>query len=149
MAPFVLTADTAWPVEVAWALMVDWPRHARYVPLTTIKVTTPPPNGLHTVFNARTGFGPVGFDDPMEVVEWDPPKDGRGGRCRLQKRGRVMRGWAELSVEPQGAGSRAIWREEATPAHAPAVTAGFFALIGRLLFGRVLRGLLGGDPPTP
>jgi hypothetical protein len=53
-----------------------------------------------------------------------------------------MNGWAELSVEPSGAGSRAIWREEANPARAPAFTAGLFALAGRLLFGRVLRGLL-------
>jgi Polyketide cyclase / dehydrase and lipid transport len=144
MPPFVVTADSALPVEAAWARVVDWPGHARYVPLTTITITTPPPNGLHTVFNARTGLGRVGFDDPMEVVGWDPPTDGRGGRCRLQKRGRIMRGWAELSVEPRGVGSRVIWREEAAPAHAPAFTGGFFALIGRLLFGRVVRGLLNG-----
>jgi hypothetical protein len=77
------------------------------------------------------------------VVEWEPPQDGSAGRCRLVKRGTVMTGWAELSVEPRGAGSRAIWREVAVPARAPAFTAGVFAVAGRLLFGRVLRGLLG------
>ncbi len=110
--------------------------------LTRISVTTAPPNGLHTVFNARTGFGRLGFDDPMEIVEWDPPRRGAGGRCRLEKRGRVMLGWAELSVEPQGTGSRAVWREEAVPARVPGFAAGIFTLAGRLLFGRVLRGLL-------
>jgi hypothetical protein len=143
MAPFVVTRDSALSVDEAWLRIVDWPGHARFVPLTRIDITSPPPNGLHTVFNARTGLGRLGFDDPMEVVEWAPPEGGRGGRCRLEKRGRTMLGWAELSVEPSGSGSRATWREEAVPARAPAWTAGFFALTGRLLFGRVLRGLLG------
>jgi hypothetical protein len=143
MAPFVVTRDTPLSPETAWERIVDWARHARYVPLTTIEVTTPPPNGLHTVFNARTSLGPFGFDDPMEVTEWQPPLDGSGGRCRLVKRGPVMVGWAELSVDPRGTGARATWREEAMPARAPRVTAGAFAVSGRLLFGRVLRGLLG------
>jgi hypothetical protein len=142
MAPFVVTRDTSLPVEAAWERIVDWVAHARFVPLTRIEVRTPPPNGLATVFSARTGLGRFGFDDPMEVVEWEPPQGGSAGRCRLVKRGRVMTGWAELSVEPNGTGSRAIWREVAVPAWAPAVSAGLFALAGRLLFGRVLRGLL-------
>ncbi|MFN2561721.1 MAG: SRPBCC family protein [Jatrophihabitans sp.] len=142
MAPFVVVRDTPLPVEAAWRRIVDWAAHGRYVPLTRIEVRTPPPNGLATVFSARTGVGRFGFDDPMEVVEWEPPHDGSAGHCRLLKRGRVMTGWAELSVEPNRTGSRVIWREVAVPAWAPAFSAGLFALAGRLLFGRVLRGLL-------
>ena len=142
MAPFVVVRDTPLSVEAAWERIVDWAAHARFVPLTRIEVRTPPPNGLATVFSARTGVGRIGFDDPMEVVEWEPPQDGSTGRCRLVKRGTMMTGWAELSVEPRGGGSRAIWREVAVPAWAPAFTAGLFAVAGRLLFGRVLRGLL-------
>jgi hypothetical protein len=144
MPPFVVTRDSSLPPDEAWARIVDWPQHARFVPFTTIVVTTPPPTGPRTVFNARTGLGRFAFDDPMEVVEWDPPDHGSGGRCRLEKRGRVMRGWAELSVEPSGTGSRAVWREEAVPAHVPRFAAGIFTLAGRLLFARVLRGLLAG-----
>jgi hypothetical protein len=142
MAAFVIVHDTVLSPEAAWARIVDWPQHARYVPLTTIEVTTPPPNGLHTVFNARTSVGRFGFDDPMEVVEWTPPRDGRPGHCRLEKRGTAMVGWAELSVEPHGAGARATWREDATPAKARRLAARPAAVSGRLLFGRVLRGLL-------
>src|SRR5947208_12509329 len=98
MTPFVVTRDSPLPVEAAWERIVDWAAHGRYVPLTRIEVRTPPPNGLATVFSARTGLGRFGFDDPMEVVEWEPPQDGSAGRCRLVKRGRVMTGWAELSV---------------------------------------------------
>src|SRR3954463_11271999 len=80
MAPFVVVRDTPLPVEAAWERIVDWAAHARYVPLTRIAVRTPPPNGLATVFSARTGVGRIGFDDPMEVVELDPPHDGSAGR---------------------------------------------------------------------
>lgn len=147
MAPFVVTHDTALSPEAAWERIVDWAGHARYVPLTAIEVTTPPPAGLGTIFSARTGVGRFGFDDPMEVVEWSPPGNGSpDGRCRLEKRGRVMTGWAELTVEARGTGSRATWREDAKPARLPAFTDGASAAFGRLLFGRVLRRLLDYDP---
>ena len=86
------------------------------------------------MFIARTGVGRVGFDDPMEIVEWQPPgADGRG-RCRLEKRGPVMLGWAELTVEPHGSGSRVTWREagRAGPAagvHRPGVGRGRAAAV--------------------
>ena len=142
MAPFVLEHDTPLSPEQAWGRIVDWPRHARWVPLTTIEVTTPPPHGLHTVFNARTRLGRFAFDDPMEVVEWCPPGPGQPGRCRLEKRGTAMIGWAELTVRSFGGGSRVTWREDVRPAKAPRLAAPFAGLSGRLLFGRVLRGLL-------
>ncbi len=142
MAPFVVTQDSSLHPVTAWERITDWPRHARYVPMTTIEVTTPPPNGVGTVFSARTALGRFGFDDIMEVVEWLPPADGHGGRCRLEKRGTVMLGWAELSVEAHGVGSRATWREEATVGPLPRFTDAGSRLSGRLLFGRVLNKLL-------
>lgn len=140
MPAFTVTADSPLPPVAAWSRLVDWPRHARHVPFTAITVTTPPPPGVGTVFVARTALGPMGFDDPMEVVVWEPPRF-----CRIEKRGRVMLGWAELTVQPRASGSRVTWREEAVPARLPAFAAGLAAGSGRLLFGRVLRGLLA-DP---
>ncbi len=142
MPPFVVTRDTPLDLDVTWRRITDWASHARWVPLTTIEVTTPPPNGVGTVFAARTGVGRVGFDDPMEIVEWDPPAGGRGGRCRLEKRGSVMLGWAELSVEARGTGSRATWRELARPAKLPRFANKASDAAGRVLFNRVLKGLL-------
>jgi Polyketide cyclase / dehydrase and lipid transport len=140
VSPFVVTADSQLSPADAWARLVDWPAHGRYVPLTSIEVTTPGPNGVGTVFVARTSLGRFGFDDPMEVVTWDPPNF-----CRLEKRGRVMLGWAELSVEAIGTGSRTTWREDAVPARLPGFASGLSTVSGRLLFGRVLRRLLA-DP---
>jgi hypothetical protein len=142
MAPFVVSHDTALPPERAWERIVDWPRHARYVPFTSIEVRPPESNALGTVFNARTGFGRFAFDDPMEIVEWQPPAYGAAGHCRLEKRGTVMLGWAELTVETRGTGSRATWREEARPTRLPRFADRASEAAGRLLFGRVLRHLL-------
>jgi hypothetical protein len=144
MAPFVVTHDTPLSPDQAWARITDWPTHARFVPLTRIEVTTPPPNGVGTRFTARTAVGKYGFDDIMEIVEWTAPADGQPGRCRLEKRGRAIQGWAELSVEAHGSGSRATWREEARPAKLPKFADRASAASGRLLFGRVLRKLLDG-----
>lgn len=142
MALFVAHHETSLSPEAAWARLTDWPRHARYVPLTTITVRTPPPNGVGTVFNARTGGKRVGFDDPMEIVEWEAPAGGTKGRCRLHKRGTVMLGWAELTVEATPRGALATWTEDITVAKLPRFAEPATALSSRLLFSRVLRRLL-------
>ena len=40
------------------------------------------------------------------ALAWDPPREGEPGRCRLEKRGSVVRGWAEITVAPRTSGSR-------------------------------------------
>jgi hypothetical protein len=142
VAPFVVTHDSPLSVAEAWARITDWPRHGDHVPFTRVEVTTATPPGVGTVFNARTRLGRLGFDDPMEVVEWRPPVDGSPGFCRIEKRGRVMLGWAELTVEARTVGSRTTWREEARPARLPAFADGLSRRSGRFVFGRVARRLL-------
>ena len=134
MAPFVVRERTPLPPEVAWRRLVDWSAHGRFVPLTRIRVNGT--GGVGTVFVARTGLGRLGFDDPMEVVAWDPPR-----HARIEKRGRVVRGWAELTVTPDGDGALVTWTEEATPRGLPGPVA---ERLGRRLFRRVVRGLLRG-----
>ena len=80
----------------------------------------------------------------MEVVEWAPPTDGDAGHCRIEKTGRVILGWAELTVEPLGAGSRTTWREQAEVAHTPKFVEPLARASSKLLFGRVVRKLLAG-----
>ncbi len=121
--------------EEAFTRLTDWPRHAEHVPLTTITAEE------HWLV-ARTGLGPLGVDDPMEVVSWDPPR-----HCRLEKRGRVLTGWAEVDVTPLVAISRADrcrvqWREVAHVSGVPRVLGGIEAKLGQVLFSRVVDGLL-------
>ncbi len=140
--PFVLVEHSALPPDRAWARVTEWEAHAAYVPLTRIDVTTPPPTGVGTRFSARTSLGPLAFVDVMEVTVWEPPTGNRAGRCRLEKRARAIRGWAEITVRSEGTGSRVTWVEAARPLGLPRAATPLNNLAGSVLFGRVLRGLL-------
>ncbi|WP_406134775.1 SRPBCC family protein [Streptomyces sp. NBC_01089] len=142
MAEFRVERHSALPPEEAWRRLTRWELHAALVPLTRISVVTPGPNRVGTVFVAHTGVGPAGFDDPMEVVRWDPPLPGRPGFCDLEKRGRVVLGRAGIEVRPEGRGCRVVWHEELRVARLPGVFDGLTAWSGRLLFGRAVAGLL-------
>ncbi|MBD0710376.1 MULTISPECIES: SRPBCC family protein [unclassified Streptomyces] len=130
--------------EEAWRRLTRWPAHARRVPLTRTRMLTPGPNGVGTRFTARTGIGRLRFDDPMEVVRWEPPAVGGSGVCRLEKSGRSVRGWAviEVSAAP-GGGSRVVWTEELSVRGLPRAFDPVLGRAGRWLFGRVVDGLLG------
>lgn len=110
MPRVVVTVDVAAPVDRTWAALTDWPAHGRWVPMTDVRVLTPGPDGVGARFNGRTGLGPLGFDDPMEVVEWTPPAGGLPGRCRVVKQGRVVLGTATFDVGPRAdGGTRVTW----------------------------------------
>lgn len=82
------------PAQV-WARVWDLDRHTAAVPLT--RVVGCGPGGLSSGerFVARTGLGPLGFDDEMVVREWDPPH-----RAVIDKVGRVLTGSIEVTIEP-------------------------------------------------
>ncbi len=104
---------------------------------------TPGPTRVGTRFVARSGVGPLGFDDVMEVTVWEPPGDGVAGRCRLEKRGRVVLGWAEIEVHPgPGGRTRVVWREEVRLRFLPGAFDGVVAGVGRVVFGRAANRLL-------
>jgi len=115
--------------QETFSRITDWQRHADVLPLLTVRLT-------ETGFVARTGIGRLAFDDPMDVVEWDPPRF-----CRLEKRGRVIRGWAEISVWPTASGSKVLWREVAHLTGVPRVFARLEKATGTALFRRLLNEL--------
>ncbi|TQK43009.1 polyketide cyclase/dehydrase/lipid transport protein [Streptomyces sp. SLBN-118] len=145
MGEFRLTRAVALPADEAWSRVTDWRGHAAQVPLTAVRVMTPPPTGVGTRFVARSGVGRACFDDPMEVVGWEPPAGGRPGRCRLEKRGSVITGWAEIEVLPQGPGAVVVWVEQLHIRFLPRLLDPLVARAGRLVFGRALDGLLLGS----
>jgi hypothetical protein len=130
VAQFEIVREVRLTPDEAWRRITDWPTHGRFVPLTKVTNT---PHG----FVARTGVGPLGFEDPMDVVTWDKPSC-----CRLEKRGRAVKGWAELYVEPCGGGSRVTWREEIRVTGVPRALDGLTRLASARLFSRVIDGLL-------
>ncbi|MFE1381575.1 SRPBCC family protein [Streptomyces sp. NPDC058740] len=129
------------PAEV-WRRLTDWPAHGAQVPFTRTTVLTAGPNAVGTRFTARTGVGRLAFDDPMEVVVFDPPAPGRTGVCRLVKLGRAVRGTASFEVSGAGSGSRVVWVEELRLRGVPAAFDPVLAGAGRVLFGRALDALL-------
>ncbi|MET9932862.1 MULTISPECIES: SRPBCC family protein [unclassified Streptomyces] len=143
MSPFRVERTVPTAPEEVWRRLTDWPAHGRRVPLTRTRVLTPGPNGVGTRFTARTGIGRLSFDDPMEVVRWEPPSAGRPGACRLVKHGRVVRGWALIEVaEAPGGGCRVVWTEELTVRGVPRALDPVLARAGRVVFGRAVDGLL-------
>lgn len=112
------------------------------MPFTRITVPTPPPNGVGTVMIARTGVGRVGFADPMRVAVWEPPEGGGSGRCRLEKTGRVVLGWAEIEVRPYTAGTHVRWRENLRVRGLPGIFDGPTRALSHMVFRRVVATLL-------
>ncbi|MBD0838523.1 SRPBCC family protein [Streptomyces sp. TRM68416] len=143
MVTFLLERTAPLPPPEAWRRLTEWPRHGEVVPLTRVSVLTPGPNREGTVFVARSGLGPLGFDDRMEVTVWRPPAEGTPGLCRLEKRGRVVKGWAEIEVRP-GPGGRAhvVWREELRVRLLPRIFDGPLRASARYVFGRAVNRLL-------
>ncbi|MET7713836.1 SRPBCC family protein [Streptomyces sp. NPDC005407] len=160
MTAFRIARAVTLPADEAWLRVTDWRAHAAQVPLTTVSSVTPSPTRVGTVFVARSGLGRsglgrfrlerFGFDDPMEVVHWQPPEDGAPGLCRLEKRGRVIKGWAEIEVLPQGPGAVVVWVEELRIRLVPRLLDPLVVRVARLVFGRALDGLLTrpGPPAT-
>lgn len=143
MALFLIERRTPLPPPEAWRRLTDWHRHGRVAPLTAVTVRRRVPDGgLGTYFVARTRLGRLGFDDPMEVTVWQPPADGCGGRCRLDKRGRVVTGWASIAVTRDGDGSRVRWEEELRVRGVPGAAAPLVRRAGALVFGRAVDRLL-------
>ncbi|MFJ8476836.1 SRPBCC family protein [Kitasatospora sp. NPDC094011] len=143
MARFVLTRRSPLPPADCWARLTDWPRHGERVPFTRVRVVRGTGRQPGDVILARTALGPLRFDDPMELVELAPP-----ARCLLAKRGRAVRGGAELRVRAVGAGSEVVWAEELRITGLPRLFDPAVALAGRLVFGRVLDHLLAAPPPA-
>lgn len=148
MARFTVSQQVHAPATAVWATMVDWRRHGDWAPLTVVRVTTPRPDGVGAGFVARTGIGPLAFDDPMTVERWQPPggdaPDDRPGRCEVAKHGRVVLGSAGFSVVPlPGERCRVDWDEdvEVTPRRVTRLAGPLLSLAGRIGFGATLRAM--------
>jgi Polyketide cyclase / dehydrase and lipid transport len=148
MTRLTVTRDVRATATATWTMLVDWPRHGRWVPLTVVRVESDRPDGVGARFVGRTGVGPLAFDDPMTVVTWEPPggddPGDRPGRCEITKHGRLVHGSAAFSVTPlPGRRCRVEWIEDVTvpPRQLARLTGPLVSLIGRAGFAATLRGL--------
>ncbi|MFE7169249.1 SRPBCC family protein [Streptomyces sp. NPDC057616] len=143
MVNFLLERTAPLPLDEAWRRLTEWRRHGDVVPLTRVKVVPPSPTRVGTLVVARSGIWPLAFDDPMEVTVWRPPTDTAAGLCRLEKRGRVVTGWAEMEVRTgPGGRSRVVWREELAVLWLPGLFDPLLRSAAVYMFGRAVNRLL-------
>ncbi|SBT88878.1 hypothetical protein GA0115233_100559 [Streptomyces sp. DI166] len=143
MVYFQFARTVPLPLDEAWRRLTDWPRHGQVVPLTRVTVEPSGPTRQGTVVLARTGLGPLAFDDRMQITTWHPPTEDTPGLCRLEKRGRVVLGWAEIEVR-HGPGGRArvLWREDLRLRFLPGLFDAPVRTTAQLVFGRAVNRLL-------
>jgi hypothetical protein len=138
---FTVTETSPEPVELVWQRVSDLVGHSAGVPLTST-TSDPGEPAVGWRFTPRTGLGPVGFDDPMVVTVWEPPR-----RLRVEKVGRVLAGWADISLAPlPEGGTRVTWQEEVLPAHTGIGRRmrPLFDAVGKVVFRRALTRMLRG-----
>lgn len=130
--------EQSWPVPAQrlWQALADWESHSQWIPATRVRVLSGD-SGLGTTFVARTGFGPLAFDDHMTVIEYDHDTT----HAVVQKTGPLLLGSAGFRIEARAGGSHLHWFETVNVPYLPSFLAPAIARIGRLLFAVSLRQL--------
>jgi hypothetical protein len=82
------------------------------MPLTTMRLDQGP-TVVGFTFTGLSGLGRFRFADAMRITGWDPPAESGPGEFRLVKVGRLLAGWAEVSLQPldNGRQTHLLWRE--------------------------------------
>jgi uncharacterized protein YndB with AHSA1/START domain len=143
MADFHLTRLSAAPPATVWDVVTDFAAYGDWMPLTRMRVDAGAPR-LGWGFAGVSGLGRVGFSDSMLVSAWDPPGADGHGSFRVVKTGRLLGGWAEVVVEPEGGGTRLGWHEDVVVRPLPFKRL-FAPLLTRLserLYGRAVDAML-------
>jgi hypothetical protein len=149
MTAFTVSREVRAPAAEMWDLLVDWHRHAGWVPLTTMRVDENGGHGVGATFVGRTALGRLGFDDVMRVQAWRPPDGDAVGRLRVEHVGRVLGGAAGLEVRPVTPTRCTVtwWEDMRLLPRVPGPLGRVVALLagpptvlaGRRIFARVLR----------
>lgn len=93
-----------------WAALTDWESQGEWMIATTVRTVEGGGQGVGGRMEAFTGFGRLGFLDPMEITEWRPPS-----WCKVRHTGKVVRGTGAFEILQAGddpAGSTLTWYED-------------------------------------
>jgi len=105
---FSVTRDVPLPADVAFAELIDWQGHAKWVPMTRVTIEEGD-GGPGTVFVATSGLGPAALPDRMRV----DAMDASAMTVRVTKIGPVLTGYVDLAVTTTGEStSRLTWLED-------------------------------------
>jgi uncharacterized protein YndB with AHSA1/START domain len=141
MGAIAIERTIAAPPPQVWDVVTDWAGYGRWMPLTTMRVEQGPPH-VGWSFAGLTGVGRLRFSDEMRITAWDPPAEAGQGAFAVVKVGRVLSGWAKVSVVPTagGANTRLVWLESIglRPALLGRLLAPLTDRVSRALFARVV-----------
>ena len=127
---FTVNRDLNLPARAVFDELVDWRGHAKWVPLTKVKVLKGD-GGPGTEFIATSGIGPLALPDRMRVDALDAD----AMTVRVSKIGPVLTGVVHLSVTATGEGaSRLDWVEDILVPHMPQFLAKPVAAAARMGF---------------
>jgi len=144
MADFVIQASTPLPASACFDRLVDWDAHSAAIPLTRLEHQGAARVGQQ--FNARTGLGRLGFDDPMAVdllrrPAGESPGD-LAGVVEVVKQGRVISGRVRWTVTPTATGSDVEWTQHLVVGWLPRWLDPVVGALGRIAYGAGLRRIL-------
>jgi len=129
------------PPQQVWDVITDWAGHARWIPLTTMRLDQGPTR-VGFCFAGLTGIGRLRFADEMRITHWAPPSEPGSGEFQLVKVGRLLAGWAVVSVQPVlgGEQTRLVWRENIVirPVFLGRLLAPLADPVNKVLFSRVI-----------
>ena len=77
------------PTKVVWDELIDWERHADWIPATKMEVKPGDPTEAGYEFTARSGFGPLALVDTMRVLSCTWNDAGESGDCQVEKIGPI------------------------------------------------------------
>lgn len=100
-----VTVPVAASQVAVWRELTTWENQGEWMPLTAVRSDGGDRVGGRIV--ARTGIGPLGFTDTMEITEWEPPH-----RCTVLHTGKVVRGAGVFVVEAESATASTLTWEE-------------------------------------
>ncbi|WP_425310769.1 hypothetical protein AADG42_18985 [Ammonicoccus fulvus] len=141
MAGFEIRLEPDLSAAEAFRRILDLDAHTELIPFTVVRHQGVAP-GRRIV--ARTGLGPVGFDDAMVIEGYAEPGNGEPGRCRIRKTGTWIRGEIELVVTPRGDSACSVrWRQLIRVWGVSAVADPVVGIVARVAYAYVIRLLLG------
>ena len=144
MAKFTIRLSSPRPAAATFARLLDWDAHSSAIPFTRLRHVGQPALGQR--FVARTGIGPLGFDDPMRVELLRPPAgdgpDDLPGVVEVTKTGNVIAGRVRWTVAGAGEGSSVEWRQDLQVPWLPRMLDPVVGLVGRLAYRTGLARLL-------
>lgn len=101
-----VATEIAAPIDRVWDELVDWAGQSRWIPFTTVDITTPSTEGLGVRAAALSGFRlgrlPVGLLDRFVVVGWTPPSIA-GAELEVLHLGPYFTGPGVFSLSQRGA----------------------------------------------